>query len=59
MTVRTLVSALVAVTRDVAGAQAQLLSAAHISLWSRVRDLQVAQARHVRLQPREERDYDN
>jgi hypothetical protein len=25
-----------------AGAQAQLLSAAHISLWSRVRDLQIA-----------------
>jgi hypothetical protein len=34
--------ALVSVVRDMAGAQAQLLSAAQISLWSRVRDLQVA-----------------
>ena len=34
--------ALIAVTRDMAGAQAQLLSAAQISLWSRVRDLQIA-----------------
>lgn len=30
------------VVRDMAGAQAQLLSAAQISLWSRVRDLQIA-----------------
>ncbi len=34
--------ALLSVVRDMAGAQAQLLSAAHISLWSRVRDLEVA-----------------
>jgi hypothetical protein len=31
------------VVRDMAGAQAQLLSAAQISLWSRVRDLRIAQ----------------
>jgi hypothetical protein len=34
--------ALLSVVRDMAGAQAQLLSAAQISLWSRVRDLQIA-----------------
>jgi hypothetical protein len=34
--------ALLAVVHDMAGAQAQLLPAAHISLWSRVRDLQTA-----------------
>lgn len=34
---------LLSVARDMAGAQAQLLSAAQISLWSRVRDLRVAQ----------------
>lgn len=33
---------LVSVAGDMAGAQAQLLSAAQISLWSRLRDLQVA-----------------
>ena len=33
---------LVSVTGDMTGAQAQLLSAAQISLWSRVRDLQPA-----------------
>jgi hypothetical protein len=32
---------LLSVVRDMAGAQAQLLSAAQISLWSRVRDLQI------------------
>lgn len=36
-------AALVSVVGQMTGAQAQLLSAAHISLWSRVRDLQVAQ----------------
>jgi hypothetical protein len=35
-------TALLSVVHQMAGAQAQLLSAAHISLWSRVRDLQVA-----------------
>ncbi len=35
--------ALIAVVRDMAGAQAQLLSAAQIALWSRVRDLRIAQ----------------
>jgi hypothetical protein len=35
--------ALISVVRDMAGAQAQLLSAAQISLWSRVRDLRIAQ----------------
>jgi hypothetical protein len=35
--------ALLSVVGDMAGAQAQLLSAAQISLWSRVRDLQVTQ----------------
>jgi winged helix DNA-binding protein len=35
--------ALIAVLHDMAGAQAQLLSAAQISLWSRVRDLRLAQ----------------
>ena len=34
--------ALLSVVRDIAGAQAQLLSAAQVSLWSRVRDLQIA-----------------
>lgn len=34
--------ALLSVVRDMAGAQAQLLSAAQLSLWSRVRDLQIA-----------------
>jgi len=34
--------ALISVVHDMAGAQAQLLSAAQISLWSRVRDLQIA-----------------
>jgi uncharacterized protein YcaQ len=34
--------ALISVVRDMAGAQAQLLSAAQISLWSRVHDLRVA-----------------
>ena len=34
---------LLSVIRDMGGAQAQLLSAAQISLWSRVRDLQLAQ----------------
>jgi uncharacterized protein YcaQ len=34
--------ALLSVLRDMGGAQAQLLSAAQISLWSRVRDLQLA-----------------
>jgi len=34
--------ALVSVVRDMAGAQAQLLSAAQISLWPRVRDLRIA-----------------
>ena len=34
--------ALISVVRDIAGTQAQLLSAAQISLWSRVRDLQIA-----------------
>ncbi len=33
---------LISVVRDMAGAQAQLLSAAQISLWSRVRDLRIA-----------------
>jgi hypothetical protein len=33
---------LISVVRDMGGAQAQLLSAAQISLWSRVRDLQIA-----------------
>jgi hypothetical protein len=33
---------LVSVVRDIAGAQAQLLSAAQLSLWSRVRDLHIA-----------------
>lgn len=36
------VKALISIVRDMAGAQAQLLSAAQISLWSRVRDLQIA-----------------
>ncbi|MBI5297595.1 MAG: AlkZ family DNA glycosylase [Chloroflexi bacterium] len=43
---------LASVVYDMAGAQAQLLSAAQISLWSRVRDLQIAQveeAIHERL----------
>jgi len=35
--------ALLSVVRDMGGAQAQLLSAAQISLWARVRDLQIAQ----------------
>src|SRR3954451_3350465 len=35
-------TALLSVVHQMAGAQAQLLSAAHISLWSRVRDLQIA-----------------
>jgi uncharacterized protein YcaQ len=34
---------LTTVVRDMAGAQAQLLSAAQLSLWSRVRDLELAQ----------------
>jgi len=34
--------ALLSVVRDMTGAQAQLLSAAQISLWSRIRDLEVA-----------------
>ena len=34
--------ALISVAGDMAGAQAQLLSAAQISLWSRVRDLRIA-----------------
>lgn len=34
--------ALTAVVADIAGAQAQLLSAAQIALWSRVRDLRIA-----------------
>ena len=34
--------ALLSVVRDMAGAQAQLLSAPQISLWSRVRDLRIA-----------------
>ena len=34
--------ALISVVNDMAGAQAQLLSAAQISLWSRVRDLRIA-----------------
>ncbi len=34
--------ALTAVTGDMAGVQAQLLSAAQVSLWARVRDLQIA-----------------
>jgi Winged helix DNA-binding domain len=34
--------ALLSVVRDMGGAQAQLFSAAQISLWSRVRDLQIA-----------------
>lgn len=34
--------ALISVVRDMGGAQAQLLSAAQISLWPRVRDLQIA-----------------
>jgi DNA glycosylase AlkZ-like len=34
--------ALLSVIRDMTGAQAQLLSAAQISLWSRVRDLRIA-----------------
>ncbi len=34
--------ALISVVHDMAGAQAQLLSAAQISLWSRVRDLRIA-----------------
>ncbi len=33
---------LISVVRDMAGAQAQLLSAAQLSLWPRVRDLQIA-----------------
>lgn len=35
--------AFLSVVRDMGGAQAQLLSAAQISLWARVRDLQIAQ----------------
>lgn len=35
-------NALISVVRDMTGAQAQLLSAAQISLWPRVRDLRVA-----------------
>jgi hypothetical protein len=35
-------NALVSVAGDIAGVQAQLLSAAQLSLWTRVRDLQVA-----------------
>ena len=34
--------ALISVVRDMTGAQAQLLSAAQLSLWSRVRDLRIA-----------------
>lgn len=37
------VKSLAAVVRDMAGAQAQLLSAAQLSLWPRVRDLELAQ----------------
>jgi hypothetical protein len=37
------IKALPSVVRDMAGAQAQLLSAAQISLWSRVRELKIAQ----------------
>jgi DNA glycosylase AlkZ-like len=33
---------LISVVGDMAGAQAQLLSAAQLSLWSRVRDLQIS-----------------
>src|SRR5215213_10156013 len=40
---RALKKSLVAVARDMGGAQAQLLSAAQISLWARVRDLQIAE----------------
>lgn len=36
-------AALLSVVGQMTGAQAQLVSAAHISLWSRVRDLEVAQ----------------
>lgn len=39
---RTSMRALLPVVNDMAGAQAQLLSAAQISLWSRIRDLQVS-----------------
>lgn len=35
--------ALLTVVRDMTGAQAQLLSAAQVSVWSRVRDLQIAE----------------
>src|SRR6266498_1499819 len=38
---RTPTQALLSVVGDIAGAQAQLLSAAQLSLWSRVRDLQI------------------
>jgi hypothetical protein len=34
--------ALISVVSNMAGVQAQLLSAAHLSLWSRVRDLKIA-----------------
>ncbi len=40
---RATTKALISVVRDMAGAQAQLLSAAQISLWSRVHNLRVAQ----------------
>lgn len=39
---RAATKALVAVAGDIAGAQAQLLSAAQMSLWSRVRNLEIA-----------------
>jgi uncharacterized protein YcaQ len=42
LTERAPATALISVVRDMAGAQAQLLSAAQISLWSRVRDLRIA-----------------
>jgi uncharacterized protein YcaQ len=42
LSARASTTALLVVVHQMAGAQAQLLSAAHISLWSRVRDLQIA-----------------
>lgn len=42
LTERAATKALVSVAGDMAGAQAQLLSAAQMSLWARVRDLEIA-----------------
>lgn len=42
LTERTPTKNLISVVSDMIGAQAQLLSAAQISLWSRVRNLQIA-----------------